>query len=65
MSLVAGAVLLPAGCSKKEAESGPEVTVQAAKVEKRSIRQVIRTEAVLYPKNQAAITPKIVAPVKT
>ena len=65
MSLVAGVVLLQAACSKKEAESGPEVTVQAAKVEKRSIRQVIRTEAVLYPKNQAAITPKIVAPVKT
>ena len=65
MSLVAGAVLLQTACSKKEAESGPEVTVQAAKVEKRSIRQVIRTEAVLYPKNQAAITPKIVAPVKT
>jgi len=65
MSLVAGVVLLQAACSKKEAESGPEVTVQAAKVEKRAIRQVIRTEAVLYPRNQAAITPKIVAPVKT
>ena len=51
-------------CSKKEEEGGPEVTVQAAKVEKRPIRQIIGTEAVLYPKNQAAITPKIVAPVK-
>jgi HlyD family secretion protein len=39
--------------------------VQAAKVEKQSIRQVVRSEAVLFPKNQAAITPKIVAPVKT
>jgi len=51
-------------CSKKEEEGGPEVTVQAAKVEKRPIRQIIGTEAVLYPKKQAAITPKIVAPVK-
>jgi multidrug efflux pump subunit AcrA (membrane-fusion protein) len=51
-------------CSKKEEEAGPEVTVQAAKVEKKSIRQVITTQAVLFPKNQAAITPKIVAPVK-
>ena len=51
-------------CSKKEEEGGPEVTVQAAKVEKRPIRQIIGTEAVLYPKNQVAITPKIVAPVK-
>src|SRR5271166_2123757 len=64
MSLVAGAILLQAACSKKEAESGPEVTVQAAKAEKQSIRQIIRSEAVLYPKNQAAITPKVVAPVK-
>lgn len=51
-------------CSKKEDETGPEVTVQAAKAEKKSIQQVVRSEAVLYPRNQAAITPKIVAPVK-
>jgi multidrug efflux pump subunit AcrA (membrane-fusion protein) len=51
-------------CSKKEEETGPEVTVQASKVEKKSIRQVITTQAVLFPKNQAAITPKIVAPVR-
>jgi multidrug efflux pump subunit AcrA (membrane-fusion protein) len=50
-------------CSKKE-EASPEVTVQALKVEKKTIRQVIHTEAVLYPKNQAAITPKVTAPVK-
>jgi len=62
--VVAVSLLLLTSCSKKEEETGPEVTVQAAKVEKRSIRQVIRSEAVLYPKNQAAITPKIVAPVK-
>ena len=58
------AVSLLTSCSKKEAEVGPEVTVQAAKVEKKSIQQVIRSEAVLYPRNQAAITPKIAAPVK-
>ena len=56
--------MLLTSCSKKEEESAPEVTVQAAKVEKQAIRQVIRSEAVLYPKNQAAITPKVVAPVK-
>jgi HlyD family secretion protein len=66
MYLIVGASLLPViSCSKKEAETEPEVTVQAVKAEKQSIRQVIRSEAVLYPKNQAAITPKIVAPVKT
>jgi multidrug efflux pump subunit AcrA (membrane-fusion protein) len=65
--LVVSAVVacgLLTSCFKKEEEGGPEVTVQAAKVEKRPIRQIIGTEAVLYPKNQAAITPKIVAPVK-
>jgi len=64
-SLLAALVLLTTvSCSKKEEEAGPEVTVQAAKVERRAIRQIVRAEAVLYPKNQAAITPKIVAPVK-
>lgn len=63
-SLLVGAILLLMSCAKKEAETGPEVTVQAATVEKQSIREVIRSEAVLFPKNQAAITPKIVAPVK-
>jgi len=65
LSVIAGVALLLSSCSKKEQETEPEVTVQAAKAEKQSIRQIIRSEAVLFPKNQAAITPKIVAPVKT
>jgi HlyD family secretion protein len=50
-------------CSKKE---NPEsiVTVQTAIVEPGRIQQVITTEAVLFPKDQAALTPKISAPVK-
>jgi multidrug efflux pump subunit AcrA (membrane-fusion protein) len=64
LSLIVGAgLLVSTSCSKKE-ENTPEVTVQAAKAEKKDIRQVIRSEGVLFPKNQAAITPKIVAPVK-
>ncbi|HEY4962474.1 MAG TPA: efflux RND transporter periplasmic adaptor subunit, partial [Terriglobales bacterium] len=59
------ALSLLTSCSKKELETAPEVTVQAAKAERQSIRQIIRSEAVLFPKNQAAITPKVVAPVKT
>jgi multidrug efflux pump subunit AcrA (membrane-fusion protein) len=62
--MVGVVLLLLTSCSKKEEESAPEVTVQAAKAEEQAIRQVIRGEAVLYPKNQAAITPKVVAPVK-
>src|SRR5271169_4330648 len=65
LSVIVGVALLLSSCSQKGPETEPEVTVQAAKVEKQSIRQVVRTEAVLFPKNQAAITPKIVAPVKT
>jgi HlyD family secretion protein len=65
LSVIVGVALLLSSCSKKEQETEPEVTVQASKVEKQSIRQVVRTEAVLFPKNQAAITPKVVAPVKT
>jgi HlyD family secretion protein len=65
VSVIVGVALLLSACSKKEQAVEPEVTVQAAKVEKQSIRQVVRTEAVLFPKNQAAITPKVVAPVKT
>lgn len=51
------------GCSSHEKEQEPVVTVQTATARKTSIEQVITTEAVLYPKNQAAITPKILAPV--
>ena len=51
------------GCSSQEKEQEPVVTVQTATARKTSIEQVISTEAVLYPKNQAAITPKVVAPV--
>src|SRR5271165_3217855 len=65
LSLIVGVgLLLLTSCSKKEQETEPEVTVQAAKAEKQSIRQIIRSEAVLFPRNQAAITPKVVAPVK-
>ena len=52
-------------CSKKEKEEEPVVTVQTAIAERGRILQVITTEAVLFPKDQAAITPKITAPVKS
>ncbi len=52
-------------CSKKPEEAEPVVTVQIAVAQRGAIQQVISAEAVLFPRDQAAITPKVVAPVKT
>jgi HlyD family secretion protein len=53
-----------AACSKQTPEQAPIVSVQTAVVEQGPIQETIRAEAILYPKNQAAITPKIAAPVR-
>ena len=55
-------VFLP-GC-KKEAAPEPEVTVQAAHPEQGPIAEQITADAILAPVAQAAIVPKIAAPVK-
>ena len=51
-------------CSKQVAEEPPVVSVQTAVVQQGPIEETIRAEAILYPKNQAAVTPKIAAPVR-
>ena len=64
LSLIVGlAATVTVSCSKKE-NPEPVVTVQAAVAGRGKIQQVITTEAVLFPKDQAALTPKITAPVK-
>jgi multidrug efflux pump subunit AcrA (membrane-fusion protein) len=64
---IASAVLLPflllAGCKKEEAAT-PEVTVQAEHPEQGTISDHITADAILAPLAQAAIQPKISAPVK-
>ncbi len=68
LTLLAFAGVLTAlvtGCSKKEQEAEPVVTVQTAVGERGTIRQVVTAEAILFPHDQAAITPKVAAPVKT
>jgi multidrug efflux pump subunit AcrA (membrane-fusion protein) len=53
------------GCSKKEgSEVAPTVTVQVATAETEKIERKIFTDAVIYPPRQAALTPKISAPVR-
>jgi RND family efflux transporter MFP subunit len=50
-------------CSKEQPELQALVTVQVATVKKQSLQEIVTAEAVLFPKNAAAITPKVVAPV--
>jgi multidrug efflux pump subunit AcrA (membrane-fusion protein) len=57
-------LLTVSACKKDEAESKPIVTVQTAMVANTDLVQTVESEATLYPVNQAAITPKVSAPVK-
>jgi multidrug efflux pump subunit AcrA (membrane-fusion protein) len=62
---LAAASLALFGCSsKQESEPPPTVTVQVATAEEKPIQDVVNADAVLYPREQAAIVPKISAPVK-
>lgn len=61
--LLAAGVML-SGCSKGEVtEAAPTVTVQVDGAEKGTIQRKIVTDAVLYPKDQAAIVPHMAVPV--
>jgi len=54
----------PACSSKEGGEVAPIVTVQAATAEAEKIERKVSTDAVIYPLRQAALTPKISAPVR-
>jgi HlyD family secretion protein len=61
--MAAGALLL--GCTAKpDPEATPTVTVQVDAVEKEPIQRKVVTDAVLYPRDQAAIVPKVVSSIK-
>jgi HlyD family secretion protein len=65
--LLSLATVLIAGCSAKKEEKAEEervVTVDVAPVLASPISQKVTAEALLYPIQQAAITPKITAPVR-
>jgi hypothetical protein len=63
VALVAGFLL--SGCKTAvPAEDQPTVTVQVGAAENQPIQLKVIADAVLYPRDQAAIVPKIVAPVK-
>jgi HlyD family secretion protein len=65
VALLLGIGLTCAGCASKPApEAGPVVEVQAATVQTKTIRDVVSADAVLYPRSQASIVPKISAPIE-
>ncbi|HEY6969588.1 MAG TPA: efflux RND transporter periplasmic adaptor subunit [Candidatus Angelobacter sp.] len=53
-----------AGCKGGEKEEEPEVSVQAALVQKADIARTVNAEAVIWPIAQAVITPKVNSPVR-
>jgi len=63
MIVVACAAVSVSCRHKEEAEATPVVTVDVAPVLLSSIQRTILAEAVLYPRQQAAISPKIAAPI--
>lgn len=58
-------VLLLSACSKKEQEVTPEVSVQVAPAKLGEISQVVMAEAVVFPLQQAVVTPKITSTIKS
>jgi HlyD family secretion protein len=65
LGVLLAAGMLFSGCgSKGEVEAAPTVTVQVDAAEKGPIQRKVLTDAVLYPRDQAAIVPKVVSSIK-
>src|SRR3984893_15027548 len=63
--ILMAAGILFSGCGTKEtAEATPTVTVQVDAAEKEPIQRKVVTDAVLYPRDQAAIVPRVVSSIK-
>jgi HlyD family secretion protein len=61
---IAAGFFLAGGCGKAEKEKEPVVSVQATPVQRGPISQVVSADAVVFPLEQAAVAPKISAPIK-
>src|SRR5580700_3029518 len=65
LSVLLTAGILFSGCSSKgEVEASPTVTVQVDAAEKGPIQRKVVTDAVLYPRDQAAIVPRVVSSIE-
>src|SRR5258708_4785539 len=62
--IVVAFLLIWIACSGEKGDKEPTVTVQVVPVEKTTIQHVIKTQAILFPRQQAAIVSKISAPVQ-
>jgi HlyD family secretion protein len=62
-AFAAAAIL--SGCARKEAEAGPVVSVQVQPAKRGTISEIVSTEAVIYPVEQAVITSKITSTIKS
>src|SRR4029077_12609212 len=63
-SLIVCLTLIVAGCKKAAPAAEVVAPVRVAPAIKGSIRLIVNADAVLYPRDQANIVPKISAPVK-
>ncbi len=63
LAVTTSALLTVLGCSSERAEE-PEVTVQVARVQQTTLQREVAADAILFPLQQAAIVPKISAPVQ-
>jgi RND family efflux transporter MFP subunit len=59
------ALFIFAGCSKKEAEVVPEVSVQVTPAKTGDVSRIVTAEAVVFPLQQAVLSPKITSTVKS
>jgi len=59
-----GLLSIATGCSSDKGDKTPQVAVQVALVEKTTIEHTVTAQAILFPLQQAAIVPKITAPVQ-
>lgn len=56
--------LVSFGCSGKEKEKEPVVSVESALVQRTRLQRTVTAEAIVFPLHQAALVPKISAPVQ-
>jgi len=59
------ALFIFVGCSKKEAEVAPEVSVQVTPAKTGDVSRIVTAEAVVFPLQQAVIAPKITSTIKS